>query len=491
MEFMLKIFTKIFWTKKKMIISALILVVLVGFFAFRNGNGSGMVVTTERADIKEEVAVTGKAKAGSQVNLGFDRTGRVARVYKQVGDRVEKGQVLAELDYSEAAADLLEQQSLLRAEEIKLEEIKRNGPSSLKEAEESLNSALREAYASADNAVRNKADQFFKTPRTNPSFEIKITDGNYVHYFIIPTDLVLEINSSRRLVESALNNWPNDGDKVIQSLNVVSSFLDKLALAVNSFSSADYTYESTVTGFKTAVDAARSSVVSARTNVISAQQNLSSSPVLGSSGVSSVAAQEAKVTQMQAGVAAAQASINKSRVAAPFGGVVTKQDAKVGETVGSGEALVSLNSDDTYLEANVSEINVGKVAVGNKVEVLFDAFPEEVFFGHVLFVDPAETIVDQVVNYKLRIELESDERVAKMVKSGLTANVKIQTREKTDALSVPSYAITQEGGKSFVQKLSSTNKPVKTEIKTGLIGSDGKTEILNGLDEGDKIIFTK
>jgi HlyD family secretion protein len=486
-----RLFTKEFWTKRKIIISLLLLVVIASIAVFSRGGGDGSVVAVEKADIKEEVAVTGKVKAGLQVDMSFDKTGRVARVYRQVGERVEQGQVLAELDYSETAADLAREQSLLRAEQIKLEEIRRNGPSSLKEAEDSLAAAVREAYAAADNSVRNKADQFFKTPRTNPSFEIKITDGNFVHYFSVPTELVLDINNSRRNVEDILNNWPTDGDKAIQSLNIVSSFLDKLAFAVNSFSSADYAYESTVTGFKTAVDAARSAVVSARTKVISAQQSVSSSPVLGSSGVSSVAAQEAKVAQMQASVASIQASINKSRIIAPFSGVVTKQDAKPGETVGAQESLVSLNSDDIYIEANVSEINVGKVAAGNKVEVRFDALPSEVFMGHISFIDPAETVIDQVVNYKLRIELEPDSRITSEVKSGLTANVRIQTREKDAVLAIPSYAITQENGKSFVQKFSSSSDPVKIEVKTGLVGSDGKVEVLSGLEEGDRVIFTK
>ena len=59
----------------------------------------------------------------------------------------------------------------------------------------------------------------------------------------------------------------------------------------------------------------------------------------------------------------------------PQNGVVNVQDAKVGEIVTTGKSVVSIISDgEIEIEANVSEVNIGKVVVGNQVNMTFDAF---------------------------------------------------------------------------------------------------------------------
>ncbi|MEK7062432.1 MAG: efflux RND transporter periplasmic adaptor subunit [Patescibacteria group bacterium] len=227
----------------------------------------------------------------------------------------------------------------------------------------------------------------------------------------------------------------------IERMNTVSNFLNKVAYAVNAFTPADYVYESTVAGYKTAIDSARTSVTGAREGLINAN-----------------GAGQARVDQIKSSILALESSLQKSQIVAPFAGVVSKQEAKVGESVTVGEGLVVLISDnDIYIEANVSEINVGKIQNGNKAKIELDAFPDEFFEGQVAFIDPAETIVDKVVNYKIKILLLEtkfpNERNLVSLKSGLTANVKITANEKQNVLSVPIYTIIKEGDKSFVNKL--------------------------------------
>ena len=143
-----------------------------------------------------------------------------------------------------------------------------------------------------------------------------------------------------------------------------------------------------------------------------------------------------------------------------------------------------------YIEANVSEINIGKVAVGNKVEVEFDAYPGETFMGEITFIDPGETIVDEVVNYKIRIGLDiaGDSEQANRIKSGLTAAVKIASAKKEGVLTIPLYSILRENGKLYVNKLLDEKGTIeKVEVMTGITGSDGKTEVVSGLSEGDRV----
>jgi multidrug efflux pump subunit AcrA (membrane-fusion protein) len=144
-----------------------------------------------------------------------------------------------------------------------------------------------------------------------------------------------------------------------------------------------------------------------------------------------------------------------------------------------------------YIEANVSEVNIGKVQVGNKVKVEFDAFPGETFEGEVAYVEPAETIVDDVVNYKVRVEVKNDNDQAKKVfKSGLTSNLTIETRSVDQVVAIPAYAVFEKEGKSFVNKTVGEST-VEVTVEVGLRGSDGLIEIKSGLNPGDTVLFVK
>ena len=162
------------------------------------------------------------------------------------------------------------------------------------------------------------------------------------------------------------------------------------------------------------------------------------------------------------------------------------QEAKVGGAVSAGETLISIISQDNmYVEANISEINIGKIAVGNPAQITFDAFPREEFAGEVAYIEPGDVIIDGIVNYKIRINLKTPDP---KIKSGLTANIKVETFKKENVLTVPLYAVIKEEDKDFVSKIFG-QKSQKISVTLGVSGNDGLVEVLNGLDEGDLVEF--
>jgi len=489
-----------FISKKVFIYAVIAIAIIIGLVVgFSNGNG-GEVATVTREDIIQEVAATGKVDPNQSVDLGFDKSGRVGSVYINIGETVKQGDTIAALDAGEISADLAKARAVLLEENIKLRELRKTAPVTFADASKNLNAAIKEGFADADNAVRNRTDQFFKTPSTNPQFGISITSGNFIHYFNVPDNLVIEINNERKEVEEILINWQqkilnlnstnltSEADLAINDLNTISTFLDNVAGAVNTFSPVEYAYETTVSGYKTAISSARSEVSGAISAVVTAKNKLTAAPTVGADGqFENVLAQEAKVNQAEASVASLESDLSKTMIRAPFDGVVTLQDAKVGGAVSAGMVLVSIASEDNfYIEANISEIHIGKIMVGNPVAVDFDAFPGEEFTGVVSYIEPGDVIVDGVVNYKIRVALTNPES---KIKDGLTANLKIQTNKKENVLTLPLYAVTKEEGQAFVNKVSPNRKTQKTFVELGLIGNDGTVEILSGLEEGDEVEF--
>jgi len=488
------------YLSKKILIytSGVVILAIAIFLSFKNGNDKE-TATVLRADIVQEVAATGKVKPNQSVNLGFDKSGRVGSVFVSVGSVVEAGQILATLDALEISADLAKAKASLLEENIKLRELKSTAPISYNDAYQNLEAALNGGFADADNAVRNKADQFFKNSTSNPQFEVSFSDGNFVHYFNIPSNLVIEINNDRKKVETILVDWQKriasinssnlvpEANRAINDLNTISGFLDKVAGAVNTFTPAEYAYETTVNSYKTTIASARSSVSGAISAIVVAKDKLNTAPTLNDTGqFESVLTQEARVTQARAVVTSLEAALGKSSIVAPFGGVVILQDAKVGGTVSAGVPLISIMSqDEMYVEANISEINISKITIGDLVVVTLDAFADEEFLGEVSYIEPGDAIIDGVVNYKIRVNFKNFDT---KIKSGLTANLNIQTDKREGVLTVPLYAVTKEGDQNFVNKIVGKNLQ-KIEVTLGLIGSNGMAEVLNGLNEGDLVGF--
>jgi HlyD family secretion protein len=249
------------------------------------------------------------------------------------------------------------------------------------------------------------------------------------------------------------------------------------------------TYKANATTARTNVNTALTSINTVLQNIAAQKLVVKQSEAdldltLAGNTPQSIHSEEAKVKQAEARAQGIAAQIQETILRAPFGGIVTKKDAKVGEIASPNTPVISLISEGKLeIEANIPEVDVGKVATGNSTTITLDAFPGEVFTGRVGYIDPAETIVDGVTNFKTKIAFD---QVDPRLKSGLTANVTIKTLEKNNVLVIPQYVVTENEAGSSVQKQSG-DQVVTTAIVTGLRGEDGLVEVLSGLSEGDVI----
>jgi multidrug efflux pump subunit AcrA (membrane-fusion protein) len=130
------------------------------------------------------------------------------------------------------------------------------------------------------------------------------------------------------------------------------------------------------------------------------------------------------------------------------------------------------------------------------VEITLDAFGDEIVFGgYVDFIEPAETVIQEVIYYKVKsVFSKEDNNIAyyEKIKPGMTANVTIFTAKKDNVLLCPIRAVLEKtndlGKRIKYSRVLEKGDVREVEVETGLRGDQGMVEILRGLEEGDEVI---
>ncbi len=243
------------------------------------------------------------------------------------------------------------------------------------------------------------------------------------------------------------------------------------------------------------IAAAQSRLETASSAVLLSRSRLAS--VSAPARAQDIALAEAQLTQAQAGLASIDKQIADSILVAPLSGVITQVNYEAGEQFGStGQVMVQMLADNNFnINLDISESDISKVKPGNVAEITIDAFPEDlVLTGSVGFIEPAQTIIQGVVYYKMKIEFKDLKSIQETLqtrnlalKAGMTANVSIITEKRDNVLQVPARAVIEEDGRKFVRVLSG-KEVIESPVATGLRGDDGLIEIKSGLNVGDKAI---
>jgi len=203
----------------------------------------------------------------------------------------------------------------------------------------------------------------------------------------------------------------------------------------------------------------------------------------------------------------AQKALDEARdaspeIIAPFAGFITKVYVEGGDEVLKGTVAVQL-ADPSKFEADilVSEMDIFQVQLGGKAMVQADAMQELSLPAEVTHIAPTATIQSGVVNYEVKVELQSLEAVEQeqmpttipedfQLREGLTVTVNIVVAQRNDVLLVPNGAITTQAWQTYVQVMSPDGVIEERSITTG-IRNWQYTEVTDGLSEGEKVIMAQ
>lgn len=538
--------SKIFWF-------IIIILGIAGTYFFTRGDAVQNIEfsVAKKGNIVQEVDVTGKIKPAENIDLSFEKSGKVVFVGFKVNDKISAGQIIMRLNDAEmlaqynqslasvesAKALALQYQASLDSQGAKLDDIKKgsrpeditiartqleNAKQTLSNYYNEVKSKLQYAYNLAGEAVKVKTSAMFNGSKSS---------GYKLSYSTCDSAAQTSAESYRLSSDTEFDNWLleiNQTDASSQSsldsamasakthLAVFQTFLEALTTTLTVGCNIT---NSSLDAYRTNVTTSRSNIVTALDTVLTQQNYISSQKItvqktedelnlkLAGSTPEAIASQEAVVKQAEANLKSQDAQIkyaqanvqnllaqmSKNVMIAPIGGIVTKIDPKAGEIVMANTLLVSIMSEAEFeIEANVAEVDIAKIKTGDAAKVTLDAYGEDVLFpAHVRSQDQAEVIIEGVPTYKVTLQFDQkDEKI----KSGMTANVTITTDKRENVIIVPQRAIITQGTEKIVKILTDddpanqTNAIQEIKVAAGLRGSDGNIEILDGVKVGDKVI---
>lgn len=536
---------QLIWSKKKekkVWIPATVLGIYLVSLLFVGGTSADVFTyTLQPKEFIQNVSLTGKVIAAKNVDMGFEASARVQKVHVKVGDIVKKGVILASLENGDYVSAVNKNYAIVQSEQAKFADLSSaakkeekklaedniaNATAVVEISKQTLIDQIKDTYTKADDAIRFNIDGSFRGPRSqNPEF-LHLIDQNTALRTSVGADrykvgtildrinntFILENMTTYREEISQIQKFINDVNTAISIVSekataggdtayiaIISTQKNNIAQARTEFSLSVSTLNQAELAYKNNVNA-----------LTRAQNELQ---ILNSGATAAqLAQQQANIQSAQAGVGSASSLLAKTLIRAPFDGVITKVDIKEGEISSPNTPVISMLNDGEYqIETFVSENDIAKLSVGQPAKISLDAYGRDTFFEAVVIsVDPAETLKDGVSTYRTKIQfVGKDEKV----KSGMTANIDIETNRRADILQIPQAGIVLESGIKNIQILEdvtcisdvttttsilspgcatalSKNKFALVPIITGEISSSGDIEIISGIVAGQTIIYS-
>ncbi|MGB4705211.1 MAG: efflux RND transporter periplasmic adaptor subunit [Candidatus Saccharicenans sp.] len=188
------------------------------------------------------------------------------------------------------------------------------------------------------------------------------------------------------------------------------------------------------------------------------------------------------LTQAEVNVKIARMELEKTRITAPFSGIITGIKVAPGEKIEAGREICTLvDISQLKVEARVLETLIGKIRVGREADVRFTAYPGKVFKGKVTAVSPLVNPAEKTCSVFISLENPAGE-----IKPGMHAEVEIVSEIFPGRLLVPQSAVLVRGG-----------RPLVFVVENGLakwryiqIGEENElmVEVLDGVRDGELVI---
>lgn len=201
-----------------------------------------------------------------------------------------------------------------------------------------------------------------------------------------------------------------------------------------------------------------------------------------------VVASSASLTSARLSVDEAGRRLNETEIRARIAGTVLSVSVERGSIVASGTTSVSggtalatlADLTDLRVVGKIDEAQIGRVVVGQPVAIRVDAYPDREFSGRVDRVAPLGTEASNVVTFDVEVVITDPD--TNLLRSGMSADLEIQTGQHENVLLIPLSAIQTSAGRRTVMLENGTRVPVRTGATDGT-----QIVVLSGIREGARL----
>ena len=489
------------------------------------GEASVETAVARNGDLSVFASGMGQLVSLRQTALSFDESGTLSEIRVNIGDHVSAGDVLARLRVSKSEAQLAAEIAAAELAVIKdqqaLEALYTNAEQMAAQALLDLENAhnqwedlqdydveiaqAMQAVASAEQAVSDAgmllyiydsspSDEDIYTAYASLLFKEKCLNelkDQVAHLeFDLKTakdkDTRLRISSQLDRAEAQMYNQQIVYDKALYRFNTIDDPADPIDVNVA----------------QTQMDAAQAELDQANQALAEAQNGAPA----GDLAMAEAQVEEAQTewekwkdgpdpqevalaeTQLETAQLALQIARQESLVVdlvAPFDGTVMSIDAAVNEYISGGSLITLADTSQMLLEVSMDESDYQSVQIGNRVEVTFDALPDEIFSGSIEQISPSmeSTFGSQAIKALAVLDAASYAKPV-WLPLGLSASVDVIAGEATNAVLVPIEALHQTDTDSYVVYVQVNGTFEARQVTVGLMDFTS-AEITSGLQAGE------
>ena len=467
---------------------------------------STKTATISLGSVEETISGVGTVRSKQSATISWQTSGKVEDVLAEIGQQVEADAVLATLEATSLSTTIIQAQAELISAQNDLEDLQKPSPLKIAEARKALTTAqtglanllnpTAEVILAAEQAVIEAQEAADDAQYDYDSLANGRGDTEQIE--LARADYLMAQDNYEQM-QSIYNNTPGDPETdarkalALSNLAAAETARDRALAVLNWYLGTPSAEE---------IAEANLALALAQAQLSSAQEKLDN---LRAPTEDDIALAEAVVAEAQetleaarAGATAeeliiaqtrvdvAQATLDQSRLTAPFAGMITNVNVLPGDLVSQGKEAFSIHDISMlFVDLSISELDISQVSVGQEATFTFDAISEKEYTGIVTKISLAATSSMGVVNYPVTVQITNpDEEIL----PGMTASVNIIIEKHENVLVVPSSAVRNSGGQRTVTILFEGNE-ISVPVSVGLT-YDSLTEISSTqLREGDTVVL--
>ncbi len=278
----------------------------------------------------------------------------------------------------------------------------------------------------------------------------------------------LNVNATQGAMDALFTETDNTAQAMSNAVKAQKDFLDYI---VNTYQSLDSvkplptitttlqnnlsSYSTTINSTVSQIQGTITTIASDKNNITNTQNSLEQASetlaeTLAGPTQTTLLGQQISVQSAEDNLTTAQENLGYTSVTAPISGVVSAIGATVGETAGSD--AVTIVGDGEVAQITLNEIDAAKVSTGDQATLTFDAINGLSLAGQVVEIDPVGTVSQGVVSYNVQISFSQPANTSStnLVKPGMSVTTNIVTQADQNVIAVPNAAVVTSGGSSYV-----------------------------------------